>query len=497
VKKRSGKYVALSAGRVQTPTLLFINEREKKIEAFVPTPYWLLNIYFNKDGADVKATYQSKITDKKVASDIFAETDGKDGTVAKVAKRKKKVPTPIPFDLGLLQSEAWNNFKFLPKRTQEMAQNLYEAGYISYPRTSSQKLPKSLDLRKIVESLSRDPRYARNAKKVLETPLKPKEGKKDDPAHPAIYPTGVTVEKLNKDEERLYDLIVCRFLSVFMPDALVENVSVTIDIEGNPFLADGRTVLEPNWMSSYGKYSNNKDAPLPALKEGERVAIDKHEKLKKMTKPPARYNPASAVKEMENLGIGTKATRANIVDTLYKRDYIKGREIKITPLGRRLVETLEKYCRDIVSVELTNHFENEMDMILTSEKSMDVVLGEAKEQLRSIFTNFRKSEAKIGKELLSAIADSQNENLGSCPKCGGELRVVVSKATNKRFIGCSNYPKCKTSYPLPQKGSVSFSEKRCPDCDSPMLVNRRRTVCINMECASKKNVKEKKIQESS
>jgi DNA topoisomerase-1 len=489
VKKRSGKYVPLSAGRVQTPTLLFINEREKRIEAFVPSPYWLLNVFFTKGGADVKAVYPTKITEKKRADEIFSAVEGKDGLVKKVTKRKKKVPTPIPFDLGLLQSEAWNNFKFLPKRTQEVAQNLYESGYISYPRTSSQKLPKSLGLKKIVESLAQDPRYAKDATRVLGTPLRPNQGKKDDPAHPAIYPTGVRVEKLNKDEERLYDLIVCRFLSVFMADALVESAKAEIDIEGHVFVAEGKRIIESNWMSFYGKYSNNKDDPLPELEEGEHVPIDKHEKLKKMTKPPARYNPASAVKEMENLGIGTKATRANIIDTLYKRNYIKGREIRITPIGRRLVETLEKYCREIVSVELTNHFEKEMEMILTSEKSMDTVLDEAKEKLRETFVNFKESESQIGKELLTAIVDSQNENLGKCPECGGELRVVISKSTNKRFIGCSNYPKCKTSYPLPQRGSVSFSEKRCPECDSPMLQSGRRTVCINLECPSKMKTK--------
>lgn len=497
VKKRSGKYVPLSAGRVQTPTLLFINEREKNIEAFVPSPYWLLNIHFNKDGLGVKASYQSKITEKDKAEKIFSEVDGKNGHIKNVSKRKNKVPTPIPFDLGLLQSEAWNNFKFLPKRTQEVAQNLYEAGYISYPRTSSQKLPKSLGLKKIVESLSSNPKYRDGAKRVLKTKMEPKQGKKDDPAHPAIYPTGIMVEKLTKDETKLYDLIVCRFLSVFMPDAIVENVKATVDIEGHPFIADGKTILESGWMVFYGKYSNSKESPLPVFLNGEEIIVDKHEKLKKMTKPPARYNPASAIKEMENLGVGTKATRANIIDTLYKRDYIKGREIRITPLGRTLVETLGKYCNEIVSVELTNHFEKEMDMILTSEKTKEQVLTEAKEQLRTIFANFKESEAKIGKELLAAIVDSQNENLGKCPKCGGELRVVVSKATNKRFIGCSNYPKCDSSYPLPQKGSVSFSEKRCPECGSPMLVNRRRAVCINMECPSKAKKEAKAPQSSS
>jgi len=497
VRRKSGKYVTLSAGRVQTPTLFFINEREKKIESFIPTPYWVLNIFFKKDGFDVKASYPKRITEKSVADKTYGEIKGNDGKVSKVDRKKKTLKAPIPFDLGLLQSEAWNNFKFLPKRTQEVAQTLYEAGYISYPRTSSQKLPKSLGLKKIVESLKANPRYSSGADEVLRTPLKPVQGKKDDPAHPAIYPTGVLAEKLSKDQEKLYDLIVNRFLSVFMPSAVMETIKASIDVAGHLFVADGKRTIEKGWMMFYGKYSNSKDMFLPEMAAGEDIMIDKHENLKKMTKPPARYNPASAIKEMEALGIGTKATRANIIDTLYKRDYINGREIAITPIGKTLVTTLEKYCKEIVSVELTNHFEKEMEMILTSEKTKDQVLSDAKKQLRETFTNFKKIEDKIGKELLAAISDSQNKNLGECPECGGELKVVVSKATNKRFIGCSNYPKCKTSYPLPQKGSVSFSEDRCPECGSPMLKNRRKTICINMGCETKKKKTEERAETQS
>ncbi|MBN1786339.1 MAG: DNA topoisomerase I [Candidatus Methanofastidiosa archaeon] len=485
VKRKSGKYVALSAGRVQTPTLFFINEREKKIEAFEPTPYWILDIFFRKDGTEIKASYPRRITSKEEADSIHNETKGNDGTVADIEKNRRSIGAPIPFDLGLLQSEAWNNFKFLPKVTQEVAQTLYEDGYISYPRTSSQKLPSTLGFKKILESLRSNDKYSRDVDIVLGTPLKPKQGKKDDPAHPAIYPTGLKPGKLNKYQEKLYDLIVCRFLSLFMPDASIENIKTSIDVSGHRFVADGRRVVEQGWMRFYGKYSNSKETILPEMSLGESVKIDKHEKLKKMTNPPPRYNPASAIKEMETLGIGTKATRANIIDTLYIRGYVKGREIAITPLGRSLVETLEKYCGDIVSVELTNHFENEMEGILRSEKTMEQVLKEAKKQLREIFKDFKGREESIGKELLSALIDSQNENLGECPKCGAELRMVVSKSTNKRFVGCSNYPKCKTSYPLPQKGSVTFSEQRCEVCGSPMLRNKRGTVCINMECPAK------------
>lgn len=487
VKRKAKKYVPLSAGRVQTPTLLFLNEREKEIASFEPTPYWTLDIHFTKSGVPVKASYPKKLTDKETADAIYHDVKGKDGVVSELKKTRTEKKTPIPMDLGILQAEAWGTFKYLPKRTQEIAQTLYEAGLISYPRTSSQKLPKELGFEKILDMLSRNPAYHDAAKTVLKTPLEPVQGKKDDPAHPAIYPTGILPEKLTKDQERLYDLIVCRFLAAFMPNAMVENTTVTVEVATHPFITRGQTVIQEGWMAFYGKYTRSTTEELPVLAEQEGVAIERHEKTKKMTKPPARYNPASVIKEMETLGIGTKATRANIVDTLYGRGYIKGREITVTEIGQTLIATLLRYTPDIASVELTRHFEEQMELILASKKDREEVLKEAKERLREMLGVFKKKEDEIGTSLLKAIINSENENLGVCPVCGKGLRVVVSRATKKRFVGCSNYPSCKTSYPLPQKGTVEFSPEACTECGAPMIKGRRGMVsCINMDCPGKK-----------
>jgi DNA topoisomerase-1 len=491
VKRLTGKYVPLSAGRVQTPTLYFINEKEKEIERFVPTPYWILDIHFQKDGQQVKATYPEKITDREKASAIYKEVNGKDGSVSEVKRTKATKNPPIPMDLGLLQSEAWGNFRFQPKRTQEVAQTLYEAGLISYPRTSSQQYPSDLGFTEILEALKKNPSYAEAAAIVLGTPLKPTKGKKTDPAHPAIYPTGLRPEKLTKDQKRLYDLVVQRFFAVFMPPSVVENITLTVGIESHPFVAKGQRIVEEGWMRFYGPYVRSSTGPLPHFDKGEHVPVDKHEKTKKMTKPPARYNPASVIKEMERLGIGTKATRANTVDILFNRGYIKGREIRITEIGKKLVETLEHYCSEIVSVELTSHFEKEMEQILASEKERVQVLEEAKRDLREIFSHFKEHEREIGSELIEALINSENENLGTCPTCGADLKVITARKTGKRFVGCSNYPTCKTSYPLPQKGTINFAPETCAECGAPMLKGRRgRSSCINMSCPSKEKREE-------
>ena len=215
LKKASGRYVTLSAGRVQTPTLKFLLEREKEIGQFVSEPYWILFIEFKKDGITVKASYQKEFFDESEALSIFKDIKNKSALVKEISKKEKRINPPYPFDLGTLQKESYKNFGFLPKRTQDIAQSLYEAGLISYPRTSSQKYPPSLNLRGIMEKLKNIENYSSDCAELLKTSLKPTEGKKDDPAHPAIHPTGEMPKKLTDDQAKLYDLVVRRFLAVF------------------------------------------------------------------------------------------------------------------------------------------------------------------------------------------------------------------------------------------------------------------------------------------
>ena len=243
LKKASGRYVTLSAGRVQTPTLKFLLEREKEICQFVSEPYWILFIEFKKDGITVKASYQKEFFDESEALSIFKDIKNKSALVKEISKKEKRINPPHPFDLGTLQKESYKNFGFLPKRTQDIAQSLYEAGLISYPRTSSQKYPPSLNLRGIMEKLKNIENYSSDCAELLKTPLKPTEGKKDDPAHPAIHPTGEIPKKLTEDQAKLYDLVVRRFLAVFAKPYVYESISVEIDVNGHSFFSSGRVGL--------------------------------------------------------------------------------------------------------------------------------------------------------------------------------------------------------------------------------------------------------------
>ncbi|WP_297506106.1 DNA topoisomerase I [Thermococcus sp.] len=387
----------------------------------------------------------------------------------------------------------------------------------SYPRTSSQKLPKNLNFRSIIQNLAKLPQYKPFAHELLgKEKLRPVEGKKEDPAHPAIYPTGELPKpgELTKDEQNLYDLIVRRFLALFMEPAVRETVKVVINSNNHRFILSGARTLKEGWLKVYGKYVKFDEVILPPFREGEPVKVIQIKREKKKTKPPARYSPASVIKKMEDLGIGTKATRAQILETLYQRGYIEGKKkIKVTPLGMRVVEALEKNVPDIVSVELTRAFEEKMEEIMAGKARKEDVIEESREQLVKILKVFKEKELDIGRMLLettgtgvttskesvkveksggsSKATESKKATakerlvLGKCPKCGGDLVLKYNRKTGKRFVGCSNWPKCDVTYPILQRGEVIPTGKTC--CNGAPVVKirekgREYEICLDMKC---------------
>ncbi len=526
IKRASGKWQVLSTGRVQGPTLKFLVDREKEIQNFKPTPYWVIKMLLEKNGEQYTAVYEKeRILDENEAKRIVEEARKGPAFVEKVEVKRQNRHPPVPFDLGTLQREAYSAFGYSPKKTLEIAQRLYERGVTSYPRTSSQKLPKNLNFRSILQNLAKLPEYKPFAHELLgKERLKPVEGKKDDPAHPAIYPTGELPKpgELTKDEANLYDLIVRRFLALFMEPAVREIMKVVINSNSHRFILSGARTVKEGWLKVYGKYVKFDEVILPVFKEGEPVKVIQIKREKKKTKPPARYSPAAVIKKMEDLGIGTKATRAQILETLYSRGYIEGkRKIKVTPLGMRVVEALEKNVPDIVSVELTKAFEEKMEDIMAGKADREGVIEESKNQLIKILKVFKERELDIGKMLMEttgtgtttskaaarkagAVKELSEEEekavkkaagggesrkgplvVGKCPKCGGDLVVRYNRRTGKRFVGCSSWPKCNVTYPLLQRGEIIPTDKTC--CDGAPVVKirekgREYEICLDMNC---------------
>ncbi len=497
VEETQKRFAKLSAGRVQTPTLKILVEREREIKAFKPEPFWVLSLPLKLDGMEVVAEHvTSRFLDNSKAEQALAAAKNKPVKVSTIQTSRYRRPPPIPFNLGLLQSAAYRCFGYTPMRTQQIAQLLYQAALISYPRTSSQKLPPTINYAKIIGQLGGlSNQYKIIADELLAMPkLRPNEGKKIDPAHPAIFPTGEKPKKLVSPQNKLYDLIVRRFFSVFGKSALVESVRVEIDVGGEPFLLRGRRVLEEGWLDYYDRYGATEEIILPQLSKGQELETNEVRLVKKETQPPSRYNPSSIVKEMESRNLGTKATRANLLQNIYMRGYIFGNQITVTDLGIEVIDSLLKHCPEIVGEELTAQFEREMEAIQGGKRDKEEVIEKARKELDKILEKFRAHQLEIGKQLGKAyrVTRQKQRIMGKCTKCGGDLKLVVSRATRKRFAGCSNYPQCTNSFPLPQSGMIISPGKICEQCGAPMIqVNRIRVrpyrMCIDPDCSSKSN----------
>ena len=495
--KSTGKFRIMSIGRVQGPALNLVVEREKKIQSFKSEPYWqvFVNVEDKKEQR-VELVHPKDIFDKKELGK-FEGIVGKTG-VAKTEKKEQSLPPNVPFNLTTLQVEAYRLFGITPVRTLAAAQSLYLAGLISYPRTSSQKLPLSINYGEILSTLSKTYNVGN-----LITKKKPLEGKKSDPAHPSIYPTGEHgADAMNDNERKIYDLIVKRFLCLFMDDAIIENKKITVDVDSLIFNKKGSSIKKSSWLSVYP--GRVKEESIPDL-EGEVSVIDSRTESKK-TQPPKRYSPASIISELEKRNLGTKATRSNIVETLYDRGYIQDQSIKATALGMSLIETLDKHSPIIIDEGLTRDFETEMESMQKLDKGYlekeGEVLKKAAGTITSILSQFGRGENEIGSELLKANVEMREQQkeankLNICPLCKkGSLGVTYSKKTRRYFVACDAYPNCKNTFSLPPNGSIKKTDKICDDCGFPKLMRlskgrRPWEFCFNPECSENK----KRIEE--
>ncbi len=496
--KSAGRFFILSTGRVQGPALKILADREAEIKAFKPVPFWEMEMRLNVAGVEILALHEKeKFWVKPDAEKVLGDCKGEKAKLTGIEKKKYKQNPPTPFDLTTLQSESYRWFGFTPMQTQNIAQSLYEAGLISYPRTSSQKLPEKIGYHAILKSLGKQKGYKSLVDELLlKTELKPNEGEKSDPAHPSIYPTGERPERLTAQNQKVYDLIVKRFLAVFAEHATRESLKYVFTIGENNFFAVGKTTLEEGWLKFYAPYISAEDQAFPELEENkeyqcEVLMIDKE------TQPPNRFNEASIVKELEKRGLGTKATRATIVRTLFLRGYVLGRAIEVSDLGSSVANTLDKYSPEILSEELTRSFEEKMDKIQTSEIKKEDVIAEAEILLKKVMAKFKDNEKAVGEELLKAFIETRRNAklVGKCHVCAangrdGDLKIIRSMKSGKRFIGCSKYPDCKTGFPLPQTGVVEPMKQACSRCGKPMVVVRREgrvfRNCIDHECKPKK-----------
>lgn len=495
INNTTGRFKVLSSGRVQGPALKIIVDREKEIKAFVPVPYWQVELEGHIKDAKLTAMHETeKFWDKAEADKVMDKVKGaKQGKIADNQKKNFNQAPPTPFDLTTLQVEAHRCFKIKPKHTLDIAQKLYTEGYISYPRTSSQKLPEVLGLKNLVTQLKRQKTYEALADKILKTPLKPNEGSKTDDAHPSIYPTGIAPENIDGQDLKLYDLIVKRFLSVFAEPAVRETNTLKIDVNEEIFVTKGTVTLVKGWHEFYAPYVKLDEIELPAVKVGDIVDIDKITEHAKETKPPKRYTQSSIIKELEKKNLGTKATRATVVETLFDRGYVVGdNNIEATELGIKTCDTLAAHCPAILDEDLTREFEEEMELIRKKEKTGEQILQRAKKVLDEIIDRFKQDQKVIGMELAEANNDAVRAatTIGLCPNCK-EGELVIRSGKFGPFIGCNNYPDCKTIFNVPRSAAIKPTGKSCDACGKPtfeakLAKSAPKIFCVDPECPSRK-----------
>ena len=491
IKHSTGRYKLISTGRVQGPTLKFIADRERDIQTYVPIPRWVIDAMIDLDGEEIKIEFNKKfIPALSDAEKIISETKDKIGEVTKINSREITQKPPIPFNLGTLQSESYRYFGYSPSRTLRAAETLYLNALISYPRTGSEQFSNAINHKAILTELGKNTIYKNRVSKLLAlSKLKPTAGRKKDPAHPPIHPTGKKAGNLRGDQANVYNLIVARYLALFGSHAIKNSLRLDIDINGHLFYLRGMKIKKKGWLEFYFPFGKVDEIELPDLAVGDTVKLANIELKQSYTQPLSRYNPNSLLKKMEEEELGTKATRANIIDILYSRGYIEDESINATDLGFAVIDTLEKNSPDIISVELTRNLEQEMERITTGEKPREIVLMDSIKQLKNILEKFHKKEKIIGITLEEQVQNLKQRQrmLGKCPICKqGDLIITRSTKTKKRFVGCTGYYKklCDWSAPIPQKGYAAPAKKECKHCGFPLLTIRKKgkkpfTICPN------------------
>lgn len=488
----------LSAGRVQSVALRIICERERAIWAFEPEEYWSLTAHLHGENPPPffaklakKSGNKVKIPDESTMNAILADLEGQTLFVEKIAKKTTKRNPQPPFTTSKLQQEAIRKLRFSAKKTMTVAQQLYEGielergepvGLITYMRTDSTRIANEAAMEAMAlirEQFGPDyaldkPRFFRNTKKAQD-------------AHEAVRPTsvGITPEQvkpyLTADQLALYTLIWKRFVASQMAQALIDQVSVTINADIYAFSATGSTIRFAGFMSLYmseeqSEQNEKEKGVLPQLTEGETLTLERYEPKQHFTQPPPRFSEASLVKELEENGIGRPSTYATILSTIVDKEYVvkDQNRFKPTELGFIVNDLVVKSFPEVFEVEFTARMENELDRVESSEV-------DALNILKEFYDPFAKELDAATEDMLSVKGVGVPTDI-RCPKCESPIHIKVGR--NGPFLACSAYPDCDFSsdYTRDERGAIKIvetdpdvaSDKFCDKCGKPMVAKRGR-----------------------
>ncbi|MGQ0797799.1 MAG: DNA topoisomerase, partial [Methanobacteriota archaeon] len=423
---------------------------------------------------------------RREAETAKAQADRADrGIVREYLQNEREERPPPPFNTTMFVSEA-NRMGFGAAQAMRIAEDLYQSGFISYPRTDNTVYPATVNLRTVLEKLHDSPFAVEARELAAQERISPSRGRTQATDHPPIYPVaGATKEKIRRqDHWRVYELVVRRFFATVAPNALALTSEAKIDLGGQAFQAEGYRMKDLGWRKYY-PYWQVREANLPPLAVDEALErVGPVDLREDRTKPPPRFSEGALVQEMERLGLGTKSTRADIIKKLYDRKFIEGRYPAPTVSGRAVVQALEDHAERIIQPEMTAHLEEDMDEIARGVRNREDVVRESQQMLTEVLDILQTNRQAIGQEIEAALRE-QNY-IGKCNVCGeGDLMVVRSRR-GSRFLGCNRYPACRNTHPLPQIGTIQSAEERCPECGSPMIRHtdrgRTTTFCVASDC---------------
>ncbi|OGI63496.1 DNA topoisomerase I [Candidatus Nomurabacteria bacterium RIFCSPLOWO2_01_FULL_41_21] len=447
----------LSAGRVQSPALRIIMEREREIRGFVPEKFWrLLGLFETIKKEKLTLECAEEPRDEKLVSKILEVGKAGEWIVDSVKESEQKRSPRAPFTTSTLQQTASSRLGYSPSRTMQIAQKLYEAGHITYMRTDSTTLSSSAQAQ-IISQIKK-----KYGDKYVEARIFKTKSKNAQEAHEAIRPTHIDkIHAGTEDQQKLYRLIWERTIASQMSDAKLLKTKVTAKIVGHndlpTFGAVGSRLLFPGWLEA-DLGSRGEDVELPECKEEEKLKLLELNSEEKFTEPPGRYSEAGLIKELETRGIGRPSTYASIMRTLEEREYVRkeGRTLFPTDVGEVVSDFLENNFAKYISDTFTAEMEDELDEISRGER-------EYEKTLRDFYVPFLK-EVKSKEKLDKATNLGDAPEGIKCPKCGGKMIIKLARAG--KFYSCANYPDCAGALMLDGTELEGPKEtgEMCPQC---------------------------------
>ncbi|MEK6452823.1 DNA topoisomerase III [Caldifermentibacillus hisashii] len=478
----------LSAGRVQTPTLSLIIDREKQIQKFVPKKYWVIKAKCGSLEVEWEKNGEKRIFDKEQAEKMITKLNGQKAVVTEINTKEKAEQQPLPYDLNELQRDANKRYGFSAKKTLSVLQKLYEEHkYVTYPRTDSRYLTTDMEATMYERLTGISSIYKEEVKPLLANKGKViakrvfNNEKVSD--HHAIIPTEekVHINDLSSDERKIYDLIVRRFLTIFYPPFKYETVQAQFKVNGETFTAKTRNIKDWGFKKVQG-HDEEESAHnhLQTLKIGQNNSIRDIQMEERLTDPPLRYSEADLLGQMEKYGLGTPATRAEIIERLVETEVVERQNGRFysTQKGRQLMDLVNN---DLKSPELTAKWEKELERIAQGKANPKQFLKNIRRQTEALVSEIKQSDKQYRTPNLTG---------SKCPECGSFLKERNTK--DGKFLVCSSLD---CSYR--RRKEPKLSNRRCPQCHKKMEIHEGKAglyfQCRNCNIVEKAEEKKKVV----